>query len=500
LENGIAIVVVGYPAVPMFTERTRFCVSAAHTDDELSYAFNIILKISQKLGIQCRPIISDVPLRTSFTSASLRENPITDDLQVTGINKVPMPTKSFHFQDPLFLGRPSPNTYEGRQIREGIRQYGCGACGPRGFYGSSIHNLFLERILAEFLGTQAAITYTTHGLLISSIFQTFVRKFDFVFLPNKVDLAVDVGLQVCRAKHQVTYRDIPHLKVLIEKYRPLLQQEGPHRVILMGETFLKSQAQLIDLPALVAIKKALKKELPNNKVIILLEDSQAFGFLGHAGRGSCELQGVDPQDIDILIGSFETLMGSVGGFCAGSVELCTYQVLFGISFTFSCALPAYMILHLIAVVQALMDPVMPVTLVPCGRRLPCLRELKSFSRSLWTRRQNLKEVVSLFQRCLNLPKGARISSHPWSPTKLIDLDPKIFTRTRLARLPSGRLYQFQYHRCGDRYLPALRLRYNHAEKPGNPQLQINLNCRHTYQDLRTLSHLLHQGLSECLTA
>jgi serine palmitoyltransferase len=37
LERKIAVVVVGFPAVPLMSARIRFCLSASHTKDELDY-------------------------------------------------------------------------------------------------------------------------------------------------------------------------------------------------------------------------------------------------------------------------------------------------------------------------------------------------------------------------------------------------------------------------------------------------------------------------------
>ena len=42
LDRGIAVVVVGYPATPIITSRVRFCISAAHTIEDMDYALEQI--------------------------------------------------------------------------------------------------------------------------------------------------------------------------------------------------------------------------------------------------------------------------------------------------------------------------------------------------------------------------------------------------------------------------------------------------------------------------
>lgn len=49
LERGIAVVVVGYPATPIITSRVRFCISAAHTMEDLTRALEEISIVGDRL-------------------------------------------------------------------------------------------------------------------------------------------------------------------------------------------------------------------------------------------------------------------------------------------------------------------------------------------------------------------------------------------------------------------------------------------------------------------
>jgi len=52
LEEGLAVVVVGFPATPLFLSRARVCISAAHTREDLEYAIKKIDAISDKLRMK----------------------------------------------------------------------------------------------------------------------------------------------------------------------------------------------------------------------------------------------------------------------------------------------------------------------------------------------------------------------------------------------------------------------------------------------------------------
>lgn len=47
-----------------------------------------------------------------------------------------------------------------------------------------------------------------------------------------------------------------------------------------------------------------------------MDEAHSIGALGDTGRGVCEQTGVDPADVDILMGTFTKAFGSVGGYIA----------------------------------------------------------------------------------------------------------------------------------------------------------------------------------------
>ena len=62
---------------------------------------------------------------------------------------------------------------------------------------------------------------------------------------------------------------------------------------------------------------------------LYLDEAHSIGALGRAGRGACEAQGVDPKDIDVMMGTFTKSFGSCGGYIAA--DRCAYQQSPGVS-------------------------------------------------------------------------------------------------------------------------------------------------------------------------
>jgi len=55
---------------------------------------------------------------------------------------------------------------------------------------------------------------------------------------------------------------------------------------------------------------------------LFVDEAHSVGAMGANGRGICEHAGVDPRDIDILMGTFTKSFGAVGGYIAGDKDLC----------------------------------------------------------------------------------------------------------------------------------------------------------------------------------
>ncbi|KAI9298053.1 PLP-dependent transferase, partial [Neoconidiobolus thromboides FSU 785] len=57
------------------------------------------------------------------------------------------------------------------------------------------------------------------------------------------------------------------------------------------------------------------------KFYIYLDEAHSIGALGSRGRGVCDLLGVDPRSIDIMMGTFTKSFGASGGYIAGTKAL-----------------------------------------------------------------------------------------------------------------------------------------------------------------------------------
>ena len=65
------------------------------------------------------------------------------------------------------------------------------------------------------------------------------------------------------------------------------------------------------LPEVLALKKKYKAYL-------YLDEAHSIGAMGPSGRGVVDYYGLDPEDIDIMMGTFTKSFGSAGGYIAAT--------------------------------------------------------------------------------------------------------------------------------------------------------------------------------------
>lgn len=69
------------------------------------------------------------------------------------------------------------------------------------------------------------------------------------------------------------------------------------------------EGSIVKLPEVIALKKKYK-------AYVYLDEAHSIGAMGKSGRGVVEYWGVNPNDVDIMMGTFTKSFGSAGGYIA----------------------------------------------------------------------------------------------------------------------------------------------------------------------------------------
>eukprot|EP00933_Yihiella_yeosuensis_P084694 TRINITY_DN9930_c1_g1_i1.p1 TRINITY_DN9930_c1_g1~~TRINITY_DN9930_c1_g1_i1.p1 ORF type:complete len:1108 (-),score=292.69 TRINITY_DN9930_c1_g1_i1:139-3462(-) len=372
-DRGIAVVVVGNPAVPVLYERVRFCISAAHTRDQLSKALVEILAVGQEIGVLYELAtekselaaraekdktyahwLRNAPLEVKEKAKAACEwkpEPLAPPAPPAGSllaemekasaipEEGPRAARDFRLMDPLcYAAKPLKEMHEA--TNKTMDQYGFGACGPRGFYGSSMPHLHLEASIAKFLGVDSSIMYSAGVTTVSSVIPALVQQGDRVIVDSEVHLGIRTGLRLCKC--EVTW--VPHDDsqavedaLLAQKSsgsdsKPKKDEKNSRRTFIIVEGMSQRTGRLAPLKKLVALKEKYG-------ALLMLDETLSFGALGKEGKGLCELAGVETTKVDAIVGSLEHTIAGVGGFCAGRRGLIDHQRLAGAGYCFSASCP-----------------------------------------------------------------------------------------------------------------------------------------------------------------
>jgi len=86
------------------------------------------------------------------------------------------------------------------------------------------------------------------------------------------------------------------------------------KILIIVEGIYSMEGETCKLKEIIAIKKKYK-------CYLWVDEAHSIGAIGDTGRGVTDHHGVNPLDVDILMGTFTKSFASVGGYITGTKEL-----------------------------------------------------------------------------------------------------------------------------------------------------------------------------------
>mmetsp|Transcript_107750 Transcript_107750/g.261618 ORF Transcript_107750/g.261618 Transcript_107750/m.261618 type:complete len:572 (-) Transcript_107750:37-1752(-) len=220
-----------------------------------------------------------------------------------------------------------------------LEAYGCGTCGPRGFYGTSKKHTDLEEALARFMKVDEAICYSDTVACVASAIAAFAKRGDVLVVDDGCNHTVQTGAFLSRAKVvPFLHNDMDDLERALREVTKNDRSTGAwktQRRFIITEGLYRNYGDLCPLPDVIALRDKYRFRL-------ICDETLSFGVLGPSGRGITEHFGLRPSDIEVLVASLATTLGSVGGFCAGTTEVVDHQRLSGAGYCYSASAPPFL--------------------------------------------------------------------------------------------------------------------------------------------------------------
>lgn len=195
---------------------------------------------------------------------------------------------------------------------ESLDRWGYGMSSVRFICGTQSPHKALEKRLADFLGLDDTILYSSCFDANTGLFETILGPEDAIISDSLNHASIIDGVRLCKAR-RLRYRsgDMADLEAkLIES------KDARHRLICTDGVF-SMDGIIAPLPEIVALKK-------HYDALLMVDDSHAVGFMGSSGAGTHEHYGL-LGEIDIVTGTLgKALGGASGGYTAGRSELITW--------------------------------------------------------------------------------------------------------------------------------------------------------------------------------
>jgi 8-amino-7-oxononanoate synthase len=213
--------------------------------------------------------------------------------------------------------------------REALERYGTGLTGSRLLNGTTPVHVDLERELAEWMGTEDAIVFTTGYQANLGCIGTILGPGDTVICDSGDHASILDGCRLSGAKlRPFRHNQIEKLERMLDRART----DGGGVLVIVDGVF-SMEGDLAPLPDIVEL-------CARHGARLMVDEAHAVGVLGERGAGACELYGLEDR-VDLRMGTFSKSLASCGGFIAGPAEVIEYLRIATRAFIFTAsAVPA----------------------------------------------------------------------------------------------------------------------------------------------------------------
>jgi len=223
-----------------------------------------------------------------------------------------------------------------------IEQFGVGTGSVRTIAGTMAIHMELERRLAEFKRTEAAVVFQSGFAANAGTVAAILTKEDIVISDELNHASIIDGARLSRASIKVfPHRDVSAARAILRDL------PATARKLVITDVVFSMDGDLGALPELCALAEEYG-------CIMMVDDAHASGVFGKNGRGTIDHFGLHGR-VDVQVGTLSKAIGALGGYVAGSRSLIEFLHHRGRPFLFSTSHPPSVAATCLAALDVLLE-------------------------------------------------------------------------------------------------------------------------------------------------
>jgi 8-amino-7-oxononanoate synthase len=210
--------------------------------------------------------------------------------------------------------------------KKAIDKYGSSCSGSRFLNGTSQLHIELEERLADYLGKESALIFTTGFQTNLGTVAAITGRNGVIILDESDHASIIEGSRLSFSKVlKFAHNDMEYLEDILQS----VQAEKIKMIVIDG--IFSMEGDICNLPEITKLANKYK-------ALVMVDDAHALGVIGEMGKGTADHFNLTEQ-VDIIMGTFSKSLASVGGFIASTAEMVNYLKHHSRPMIFSASIP-----------------------------------------------------------------------------------------------------------------------------------------------------------------
>lgn len=238
-----------------------------------------------------------------------------------------------------------------------LRKYGSGCAGSPFLNGTLDIHIELEEKLADLVGKEKAIVYSTGFHSNIGVIPTIVGRGDHLILDELDHASIIEGRRLSFAKdHKFKHNDMESLEKVLQKI-----PTNEIKLIVVDGVY-SMEGDIAKLPEIVTLAEKYNAD-------IYVDEAHSLGVFGQGGKGICNHFGITDK-VDLIMGTFSKSLAAIGGFIATDAETINYLRHNSRSYIFSASISPASTASVLAAIDVMKEE---------PQRVDMLKEITNYS-------------------------------------------------------------------------------------------------------------------------